>query len=234
MRESAAIAASDGRRHDQGSRGEQAPMRSPVNWALLGLLIEHPTYAYDLAQRFERRYGEALELSNIGHVYTALGALEGRGLIEEIPGTREGRQPRPRYRATALGAGAYRDWLVALVGEEERRRRLFVLALGALADEPARMIDVLGDCERAWLAQGMGTEIASGGGGRAGGGSAGGSSAGGGGPHNAPDGAPLHGTPAVLARLLAEQERLAVGAKLEWVQYAREQLGAARRPGGAA
>jgi DNA-binding PadR family transcriptional regulator len=78
----------------EGRRQQAAPMRSPVNWALLGLLIEHPTYAYDLAQRFERRYGEALTLSNIGHVYTALGALEGRGLVEEIPGTREGRARR--------------------------------------------------------------------------------------------------------------------------------------------
>ena len=31
-------------------------MQSPVNWALLGLVIERPSYAYELAQRFERTY----------------------------------------------------------------------------------------------------------------------------------------------------------------------------------
>jgi DNA-binding PadR family transcriptional regulator len=30
-------------------------MRSLVNWALLGLVIERPSYAYELARRFERR-----------------------------------------------------------------------------------------------------------------------------------------------------------------------------------
>jgi DNA-binding PadR family transcriptional regulator len=177
-------------------------MRSAVNWAVLGLLIERPTYVYDLAQRFERRYGSALALSNIGHAYTALGALEGRGFVQEIPGTREGRQPKPRYRATPAGRHAYRDWLVALAREEGRRRRLLVLALGALADEPAQVLDALGDCERAWLADGMATDIAGG-------------------------GAAAAEHPALLARLLAEQDRLAVGAQLEWVQFAREQLSGA-------
>src|SRR5580704_2766418 len=93
----------DGKAGEGSTRHEAAPMRSPVNWALLGLIIERPSYAYDLAQRFERRYGQALPLSNVGHIYTALGVLGDRGLVEEIPGTRQGRQPRPRYRATEQG-----------------------------------------------------------------------------------------------------------------------------------
>jgi DNA-binding PadR family transcriptional regulator len=190
----------EAQRHDQRSRGgEQAPMRSPVNWAVLGLLIERSTYAYDLAQRFERRYGDALQLSNIGHVYTALGALEGRRLIEEIAGSREGRQPKPHYRATAAGAQAYRSWLAEQAREEARRRRVFVLALGALAADPDAVIDVLGQCEREWLREGMATSI------------------------------PRAGARAeLLASLIEEEERLAVGAKLEWLQYARERLEARR------
>ena len=35
-------------------------MQSPVNWALLGLVIERPSYAYELAKRFERTYGSVL------------------------------------------------------------------------------------------------------------------------------------------------------------------------------
>ena len=143
-------------------RGEQAPpspMRSAINWGLLGLIVERPTYAYDLGQRFERRYGSVLSLSNIGHVYTALGTLAARGLVEEIEGTRKGRQPKPRYRATEAGALAYRSWLVELAHEESRKRRLLVLALGALSEDSEQMREALDECERAWLQEGMGTSI---------------------------------------------------------------------------
>ena len=184
-----------------GSIGRQkGPMHSPVNWALLGLIIERPSYAYDLAQRFERRYGTVLTLSNVGHVYTAMGALEGRELVQEIPGTREGRQPKPRYRATAEGIRAYREWLIGQVGEDRRRQELFVLALAALAGDPEQIVEVVERCEQAWLTEGMGTRIAR------------------------EQGAPLDGIPALLHRLIEEENRLAVGAKLAWVEYARQEL----------
>jgi DNA-binding PadR family transcriptional regulator len=175
-------------------------MRSPVNWALLGLIVERPSYAYDLAQRFERRYGTVLALSNIGHVYTAMDALEGRKLIEEIPGTREGRQPKPYYRATAEGVEAYREWLVGQVGEDSRRRQLFVLALAALAGEPGQVVEIVEHCEQAWLSEGMGTRIAG------------------------EQGTPRDGLAGLLHRLIEEENRLAVGAKLAWAEYARQEL----------
>lgn len=180
-------------------RHETAPMRSPVNWALLGLIVERPSYAYDLAQRFERRYEAVLPLSNIGHVYTALGALGGRGLIEEIPGTREGRQPKPHYRATALGIEEYCRWLISQVGEDRRRNQLFVLALTALRNEPEQVLEVMDGYEQAWLAEGMRTPIA--------------------GALESSD-----NVAELLGRLSDEENRLAVGAKLEWVEYARQEL----------
>src|SRR5271168_3961392 len=79
------------------------PMRSPVNWALLGLVIERPSYGYELVKRFQREYEDVLPLSSESHVYTALKALERRGLIEETPGKGGGRQPKPCYHATATG-----------------------------------------------------------------------------------------------------------------------------------
>jgi DNA-binding PadR family transcriptional regulator len=173
-------------------------MRSPVNWALLGLIIERPSYAYDLGQRFERRYGSTLVLSNIGHVYTALGMLSGRSLIEEIPGTREGRQPKPHYRATERGVSEYRDWLIGQVGEDRRRGQMFVLALAALMKEPELMHEVIGGYEQAWLREGMKTPISRE-------------------RESAAQGP--------LARLLDEESRLAVGARLEWIEYAKQELG---------
>jgi DNA-binding PadR family transcriptional regulator len=176
-------------------------MRSPVNWALLGLVIERPSYAYDLAQRFERRYGEVLPLSNIGHIYTALGVLDGRAMVEEIPGTRTGRQPKPHYCATPTGVLEYRDWLIGQVSDDRRRNQLFVLALGALTNEPERLREVMTGYERACLSQGMNTPIA-----------------------GTSDAASSDSALALLGRLGEEENRLAVGAKLEWVEYARQEL----------
>ena len=186
---------------DGAERHQDAtPMRSPVNWALLGLVIERPSYAYDLAQRFERRYGEVLPLSNIGHIYTALGVLAGRALVEEIPGTRAGRQPKPHYCATPIGMLEYRDWLVGQLGEDRRRNQMFVLALGALTNAPEQMLEVIRGYERACIAQGMYTAIA--------------------GAQETRANSAL----ALLDRLGEEENRLAVGAKLEWAEYARQEL----------
>jgi len=176
------------------------PMQSPVNWALLGLIIERPSYAYELAHRFERTYEGALALSSVSHVYTALTTLKGRALIEEIPGTRAGRQPKPRYRATAKGHADYRGWLLGQLAEDRRRQRLFVLQLSALARKPEAALEIVADYEQECLAEAANVPI---------------------GDH---DGAAAEGTPALVSRLVVEEHRLAVGAKLAWVQYARSEL----------
>ncbi|HTA36332.1 MAG TPA: PadR family transcriptional regulator, partial [Solirubrobacteraceae bacterium] len=126
-----------------GRASQAAPMQSPVNWALLGLVIERPSYAYELAQRFERTYGEVLALSSVSHVYTALSALKGRSLISEIPGTRTGAQPKPRYEATDEGMLLYGEWLVGQVGEDRRRQQLFVLQLARFSRDPRAALEIL-------------------------------------------------------------------------------------------
>ncbi len=190
---------------ERDGRHDATPMRSPVNWALLGLIIERPSYAYDLGQRFERRFGETLTISNIGHIYTALGMLGDRGFVQEIPGTREGRQPKPRYRATDHGREQYRLWLIGQVAEDRRRHQMFVLALGALAGEPDAAMDVMRRYEQAWLQEGMKTPIA------------------------AADESPADVVSALLRQMIAEENRLTVGSKLEWVQYVRGKLERLRR-----
>jgi DNA-binding PadR family transcriptional regulator len=175
-----------------------ASMQSHVNWALLGLVIERPSYAYELAQRFERTYDGSLALSSVSHVYTALRALQDRGLVEEVAGTRTGRQPRPHYRATAEGMAGYRDWLVGQVGEERRRQRLLVLQLGALTHEPRAALEIIARSEHECLAEARGTPI--------------------------PTDGNASGSPELVARLIGEEARLAAGARLKWLQYARREL----------
>jgi DNA-binding PadR family transcriptional regulator len=173
-------------------------MHSPVNWALLGLVIERPSYAYELAMRFERIYEAALTLSSVSHVYTALGTLRERGLVEEAPGTQGAQRSKRHYQATARGLCEHADWLVAQVSEERRRQRLLVTQLGALARTPARALEVLNAYERACLAEAAAAPPVGG--------------------EQGP------GTTRLVARLVGEETRLAIAAKLEWTQYARAQL----------
>jgi DNA-binding PadR family transcriptional regulator len=176
-------------------------MQSPVNWALLGLVIDRPSYAYELARRFERTYDGVLSLSSVSHVYTALTTLKDRTLIEEIPGTRSGRQPKPRYRATETGMVEYGNWLVGEIREDRRRQRLFVLQMASFLRDPDAAIGMLDRYEQACLQEVGQIPLA---------------------PER--DRVPSEASHALLARLTAEESRLALGAKLEWVQYARGEL----------
>lgn len=178
---------------------QSTPMHSPINWALLGLVIERPSYAYELAQRFERTYEGALSLSSVSHVYTALAALKSRALIEEIPGVREGRRPR-RFTATSKGLHDYREWLLGQLSEDRRRQRLFVLQLASLTRDPHEALEVIADYERACLQEAASTPLGS------------------------AQGVASVGGTELAARLIAEEHRLAVGAKLAWAQYARREL----------
>jgi DNA-binding PadR family transcriptional regulator len=184
------------------ARKRAAPMRSLVNWALLGLVIDRPSYAYELAQRFDRTYENAIALSSVSHVYIALTTLEERGFVDEIEGTRVGRQPRPHYRATEAGLEAYRDSLVQQISEDRQRQRLFVLELGAFARLPEIALDVIDQVERSCLAEAANAPL--------------------------PDVEQGAGSTALMARLVAEENRRAIGAKLAWAQYARQSFKALR------
>jgi DNA-binding PadR family transcriptional regulator len=179
---------------------DEAPMRSLVNWALLGLVIDRPSYAYELAQRFERTYEDALTLSSVSHVYMALGTLRDRDLVEEIPGTRSGRQPKPHYRATEKGLVEYRDWLVEQICEDRQRQRLFVLQVGALTRNPEIALQIIDRFEQACLGEASRAALP------------------------ALEDPTRDGAAQLLGRLVSEENRLSVGAKLSWVQYAREQF----------
>jgi DNA-binding PadR family transcriptional regulator len=185
---------------------QATPMHSPVYWALLGLVIERPSYAYELAQRFERTYDGVIALSSVSHVYTALGTLRSRSLIEEVPGAGPGRQQRTRYQATAAGIDGYREWLIAQASEDHRRQELFVLQLAALMRSPEMALAVLDGCEQASLAQAtapLAREQVTGADPRS----------------------------RLRERLLAEENRLTAGARLAWIAYARSELSALREAG---
>ena len=138
-------------------------MRSAVNWAVLGLVIERPSYGYELFQRLERRYGGVLE-PPISQIYAALNALERAALIEPLteearalepedglrPAAR--RQPKVHYRATASGARAFREWVAEQMREDPRHVELLRRIAGTAAagvDRTGTMRDLVDAYERA-------------------------------------------------------------------------------------
>ncbi len=174
-------------------------MRSPINWALLGLLIQRPSYGYGLVQRFERTYGDTIELSSRSQIYTALDSLARRGLIEQAQEVRAGhpqRQPKPQYRATEAGICAYERWLIEHVSGDERRSRVIAQHFAALPPEHA--LRLLERCAEVCL-DAAGRLPA--------------------------DEEHRSEHPGALAeRLAGEEERLRAGAILHWIEYARSEL----------
>ena len=177
-----------------------SPMQSAVHWALLGLVIERPSYGYELAHRFEHAYAGMLQLSGISYVYTALDTLQCRGMIEEIPGTRAGRQPKPRYRATSDGVRSYQERLIAQMREDFRRSRLFARQLAVFAQEPEMALDVIERYGQACLLEAGETPIPT------------------------PTGSCADVVSGLASRLVSEERRLTMEAKLPWIDYARREF----------
>jgi DNA-binding PadR family transcriptional regulator len=177
-------------------------MRSPVNWAVLGLMIERPSYGYELLQRFERNYGELLKLSSPSQIYTALDSLRDRGMIEATSEPAAGvgsRQPKLHYRATEEGVRRYQEHLVGQAEEDRRRSSLFARELAALGPDAA--LAVLDSYEQMCLAQA--TKLP---------------------PRRRSELAAPEPSTTLADRLAAEDERLAMEAKLPWIEYARREL----------
>jgi DNA-binding PadR family transcriptional regulator len=175
-------------------------MTSPVNWALLGLIIERESYAFELAQRFQLIYRDVITLSSTSHVYTALGVLEARAFVEQTPGARAGRQPKPNYRATANGIQGYGEWLVGYAREDRRRQAMFVLGLSALASNPGWAAEILDRYEQAWAVHDGSSDLV------------------------ALDGLPGGVGTELIARILPSENELTAAAKRAWIQQVRAAL----------
>lgn len=134
-------------------RERSLPMRSPVNWTVLGLVIERASYGWELWRRFDRMYGDVM-IGSESSIYVALNALRERGLIEEVERTRRpgaSRQPKPLYRATQAGVEGYEAWVIAQAREHYRRSLQFARHLGALGDRPQIALEILRRYEQGCL-----------------------------------------------------------------------------------
>jgi DNA-binding PadR family transcriptional regulator len=170
-------------------------MTSVVYWAVLGLVIERPSYGLEFYNRYQRLYADLLPVSGSSHIYTALDELEGRGFIETAPEVGTARQPKPHYRATSLGMSNFEDWYVEQMDAQRRGLELWARQLAIFAHDPATAVGLIGRFRRKYLEKAgqIGRE-----------------------PEGSVDGS----RGALIDELVAEQQRIAAGGMLSWLRFA--------------
>ena len=104
--------------------------RTPTSleYALLGLLHQHPQSGYDL-----RKVLEMTALGNYsgspGAVYPALRKLEKHGMVEGEVDSTQALRPKKIFRPTGKGRELFRDWLLQDIERKDVERRMDELML---------------------------------------------------------------------------------------------------------
>jgi DNA-binding PadR family transcriptional regulator len=171
-------------------------MRFSFSWPVLGLLIERQSYGYELMQRFERVFGDTLVLSGPKPIYQALEELHDRGLVERVQGDVSADAPprRPNIHYGATEQGMHAYKAWLLEQAAEQRRRSVMFTRQLAMLEPEKALEVIDRYERDCVTET--DETAS---------------------KTERDGD-------VGNRLEDEDERLALGVRLSWIEYARGEL----------
>jgi DNA-binding PadR family transcriptional regulator len=122
-------------------------LRPSAKLAVLGLVLQRPSWGYELVARFDRAFAEQPWPWQVTPqaIYGALNDLDAADLIERvhIAGTRATTSPqrssRQHYRGTAGGARAMREWLSCpMVSNPSREELLIRLHFGDADDVALR------------------------------------------------------------------------------------------------
>ena len=173
-------------------------MQVGTKYAVLGLLLEQPSYGYEVLVRFRRAFDVAQWGISPQGLYASLDRLERDGLIEpvDVPDrdTRR-RQPKTPYRVTPSGADELRRFLDTPMRADPSRAELLLRLQCVAARDVDALLRMLDDHEQACLDE-LGR-------------------------------LPERARPAddsLVERLALEEQRLAIQARLLWVAYARREL----------
>jgi DNA-binding PadR family transcriptional regulator len=182
-----------------------AKLRPTAKLAVLGLVLQRPSWGYELVARFDRAFAEQPWPWQVTPqaIYGALNDLETATLIERVHTAGERatvssqRSSRQHYRGTAGGARAMREWLSQpMVSNPSREELLIRLHFGDADDATLRNMLRLHAAECLEELERVGASAAA----------------------------------TRLQRLVKEDRRLAVQARLSWIDFALAEL---RGPGDA-
>jgi DNA-binding PadR family transcriptional regulator len=172
---------------------------SLIDYAVLSLLIERPSYGYELYERFERRFGEFLPTSR-SNLYDALKRLEREGCIERASQGGSRGRPRINHRPTEEGLEASWSWLADCLQDDPRRLELFSRLASVGVRNMEDMQKVLDRFEEQSTREARQVELPN------------------------PDPASIDPLSDLLWEMLIEQRRRIVAAQLEWVPHARSRV----------
>jgi DNA-binding PadR family transcriptional regulator len=178
-------------------------MKAGTKYAVLGLLLERPSYGYEVLVRFRRAFDAGQWAISAQGLYASLDRLERDGLIEPIESQSaevRRRQPKTPYRVTAHGARELRQFLESPMSSDPSRAEFLVRLQCAASKDAEALLRMLDGYEHACLDE-LG-RLAGAGPGRSG-----------------------AAQPGVLIeRLALEDRRLSLQARLTWIDFARQQL----------
>jgi DNA-binding PadR family transcriptional regulator len=112
---------------------------------VLSIIIQRPSYVYEVAARFHSRFGTAIQISD-QRVYAVVADLRRDGLVEELPFSEAElarRQPRRHVRATAAGLRVHREWPAAAIREDPDRASMQVAILAASLQDRAGTLELI-------------------------------------------------------------------------------------------
>jgi len=129
--------------------------------AVLGMLIQRPSYGYELALRFQRTFdlpawGWSVSTSSL---YQGLDLLEDKGLIERFEEEDEDdrqlratiRQPRVHYRATPEGVEVMNEYLASPLPTDPTGEDFLIRVNNGLEMNRERLVEMLEEYARSCL-----------------------------------------------------------------------------------
>lgn len=120
----------------------EAVMLPLIDGIVLALVVEKPSYGYEIHDRFVRRFGGDLPTSR-ANVYDVLGRLEEEGYVAVAGHSGPRGRPRVNFRATDQGTEIHLSWLAGCLCDPQCFMVLSRLASSGLrrTDAKLRLID---------------------------------------------------------------------------------------------
>lgn len=178
-------------------------MKAGTKYAVLGLLLERPSYGYEVLVRFRRAFDAGQWAISPQGLYASLDRLERDGLIEPIlddAHEASRRQPRTPYRVTSDGEHELQRFLETPMGADPSRAEFLVRLQCAVTRDAEAILQLLDGYEEACLRE-LGHIGA---------------------PGIASDGAAYRRS--LVELLTIEDRRLGIQARLMWIDFARQHL----------